>query len=41
MSRILQKIHVGSETGSGSETNLKVGTGSGSGPEKNHSGPQN
>jgi hypothetical protein len=30
----ITKIHVGSETESGSETNLKVGSGS----EKNHSG---
>ncbi len=34
MSRILEKIHVGSEKGSGSETNWKVESGS----EKNHSG---
>jgi hypothetical protein len=34
--RILAKIHVGSETGSGSETNRKIGSRSGS--EKNHSG---
>jgi hypothetical protein len=33
-SRKSQKIHVGSETESGSETNLNVGSGS----EKNHSG---
>ncbi len=34
MSRILEKIYVGSETGSGSGTNWTVGSGSG----KNHSG---
>jgi hypothetical protein len=36
MLRILEKIHVGSLTGSGSERNRKVGSGYGS--EKNHSG---
>ncbi len=34
--RILEKNHVGSETGSGSETNWKVGSGYGYGSEQNY-----